>query len=182
MTDETLEAGKCSPEEEERLEALVESFLERYRRGETVEIADYLIKYPLLAHRIRDYFPGLILLERLQAAASGAVEGSAPGSDASASSGGLPERLGEYRIRREIGRGGMGVVYEAEQESLGRRVALKVLPFHHFIDPQLRERFRLEARAAANLQHPNIVPVYGLGEEEGIPYYVSLSLVWVWTE
>src|SRR5439155_18153903 len=82
------------------------------------------------------------------------------------------DRLGDYRIIREVGRGGMGVVYEAEQESLGRHVALKVLPGHARLDPRLRERFRREARAAARLHHTNIVPVFGVGEHEGTPYYV----------
>src|SRR5262249_51681052 len=74
--------------------------------------------------------------------------------------------------RREIGGGGMGVVYEAEQASLGRHVALKVLPGHVRLDAKLRERFRREARAAAQLHHTNIVPVFGVGEHEGTPYYV----------
>jgi WD40 repeat protein/tetratricopeptide (TPR) repeat protein len=80
--------------------------------------------------------------------------------------------MGEYRILREIGRGGMGVVYEAEQASLGRRVALKVLPFHSLLDSKRLERFLEEARAAARLSHPNIVPVYGVGEHLGMHYYV----------
>jgi serine/threonine protein kinase len=84
---------------------------------------------------------------------------------------GLPERLGDYRILREVGRGGMGVVYEAMQESLGRHVALKILPFHRLMDPTHLERFRREARAAAQLHHTNIVPVFGVGEAEGIHYY-----------
>src|SRR5262249_48572576 len=74
--------------------------------------------------------------------------------------------------RREIGGGGMGVVYEAEQASLGRHVALKVLPGHARLNANLRERFRREARAAARLHHTNIVPVFGVGEHEGTPYYV----------
>jgi WD40 repeat protein/serine/threonine protein kinase len=72
---------------------------------------------------------------------------------------------------REIGRGGMGVVYEAVQESLGRHVALKILPFHRLMDPTHLERFRREARAAAQLHHTNIVPVFGVGEAEGVQYY-----------
>src|SRR5205814_2384696 len=81
------------------------------------------------------------------------------------------ERLGEYRIVREIGRGGMGVVYEAVQESLGRHVALKVLPGPGPANATYLERFRREARAAGQLQHPNIVPVYGVGEAEGVHFY-----------
>ena len=83
-----------------------------------------------------------------------------------------PEQLGDYRILREIGRGGMGVVYEAEQVSLGRHVALKVLPQTVLPDPRQRQRFEREAQAAARLHHTNIVPVFGVGEHDGLHYYV----------
>src|SRR5262249_29943545 len=82
------------------------------------------------------------------------------------------ERLGDYRILREVGRGGMGIVYEAEQESLGRHVALKVLPSHALLDPKHLQLVQLEARPAARLHHTNIVPVYGVGEDAGLHYYV----------
>jgi hypothetical protein len=75
----------------------------------------------------------------------------------------LPERLGDYHILRQVGRGGMGVVYEAVQESLGRHVALKVLAHNYAQEPTHLERFRREARAAAKLHHTNIVAVYGVG-------------------
>jgi tetratricopeptide (TPR) repeat protein len=79
--------------------------------------------------------------------------------------------LGDYRILREIGRGGMAVVYEAEQISLGRRVALKVLPFAAVLGPKQTQRFKNEAQAAAHLQHPHIVPVHAVGCERGVHYY-----------
>ena len=81
-------------------------------------------------------------------------------------------RLGEYRLVREIGRGGMGVVYEAEQESLGRRVALKVLSSGALLDPKQVRRFEREAKAAAKLHHTNIVPVFGVGHQDGHHYFV----------
>ncbi len=81
------------------------------------------------------------------------------------------ERLGDFRVLREAGRGGMGVVYEAEQQSLGRRVALKVLAAHTIPDPAQVRRFEREARAAAQLHHTNIVPVFGVGEQDGLHYY-----------
>ena len=81
------------------------------------------------------------------------------------------EPLGDFRLIREVGRGGMGIVYEAEQISLNRRVALKVLPFAATMDPRHLQRFRNEAQAAACLHHPNIVPVYGVGCERGVHYY-----------
>ena len=79
--------------------------------------------------------------------------------------------LGDFRIGREIARGGMGIVYEAEQLSLGRRVALKTLPFAALLDSRQLQRFQIEARAAATLEHPNIVSVYGVGVERGLHYY-----------
>src|SRR5262249_3191279 len=79
--------------------------------------------------------------------------------------------LGDYQIVREIGRGGMGVVYEAQQLSLGRRVALKILPFALTFDVRQLQRFRNEAQAAAQLQHPHIVPVYAIGYDRGVHYY-----------
>ena len=79
--------------------------------------------------------------------------------------------LGDYRIIGEVGRGGMGVVYEAEQISLGRRVALKVLPFAPALDARQLQRFQNEARAAAHLNHANVVPVYAVGCERGVHYY-----------
>jgi tetratricopeptide (TPR) repeat protein len=82
-----------------------------------------------------------------------------------------PLRLSGYRIRRELGRGGMGVVYDAEQQALGRRVALKILPALPGQDPERVARFQREVRAAARLQHPNIVPVYEVGQEEGVWFY-----------
>jgi serine/threonine protein kinase len=82
------------------------------------------------------------------------------------------ERLGDYRILRELGRGGMGIVYEAEQVSLGRHVALKVLATPSLLGPKHIERFHREAKAAARLHHTNIVPVFGVGEQDGLHYYV----------
>jgi serine/threonine protein kinase len=84
--------------------------------------------------------------------------------------------LGDFRIVREIGRGGMGVVYEAQQLSLGRRVALKVLPFAAMLDRQQLARFKNEARAAATLDHPNIVAVHSIGIDRGVHYY-AMQLV-----
>jgi serine/threonine protein kinase len=79
--------------------------------------------------------------------------------------------LGDFRLLREIGRGGMGIVYEAEQLSLGRRVAVKVLPFAWTLDPRQLQRFKNEARAVALLHHSNIVPIYSVGCERGVHFY-----------
>ncbi len=84
---------------------------------------------------------------------------------------GTSGELGDFRILREIGRGGMGVVYEAQQISLGRQVALKVLPYAAMLDARQLKRFKNEAQAAASLHHTNIVPVYAVGSERGVHYY-----------
>jgi serine/threonine protein kinase/WD40 repeat protein len=146
---------------------LAQEFADRYRRGEHPSLSEYVARYPEHADRIRDIFPAMIAIEKH--GSSGAwASGERPGRS---SSGPALERLGEYRIIREIARGGMGVVYEAVQESLGRHVALKVLPSHRLLRKSQAERFRLEARAAARLHHSNIVPVFGVGESEGVHYY-----------
>jgi serine/threonine protein kinase len=166
-------AGRLTPDQpnEPHMDALIEAFLDRYRRGERPSISEYLEKYPHLAERVRELYPVFMFLERLGAGAEeAAADGIAHFPDASSGTGNL-RQLGEYRIAREIGRGGMGVVYEAWQESLGRQVALKVLPLHSLTDERFLKRFRLEAHAAAKLQHPNIVPIFGIGEEGGIHYF-----------
>src|SRR5207237_2913483 len=94
-----------------------------------------------------------------------------PSADAPSSSPPELGQLGDFRLLREIGRGGMGVVYEAEQISLRRRVALKLLPFAVAIDPRQLQRFKNEALAAAHLRHENIVPVHAVGEERGVHFY-----------
>jgi serine/threonine protein kinase/tetratricopeptide (TPR) repeat protein len=100
------------------------------------------------------------------------AERGASTSDRSTSPSGSHPVIAGFRILREIGRGGMGIVYEAEQEVLSRRVALKVLPARALIDPTRIQRFEREAKAAARLHHTNIVPVFGVGEQDGLHYYV----------
>jgi WD40 repeat protein/serine/threonine protein kinase len=156
------------------LEALVGrvagEFTERLQRGEPVDVEEYVRRYPDLAELLRAVLPSLGLLGPAVREPAG-VSPSAKESDGPGDQPPLPERLGEYRLLREVGRGGMGIVYEAEQESLGRRVALKVLPAGIGLRPHLLERFRRETRAAARLHHTNIVPVFAVGEEGGVHYY-----------
>ena len=88
----------------------------------------------------------------------------------------FPERLGDFQLVRRLGGGGMGVVYEALQEKLGRTVALKLIRPEHLYFPRARERFRRETEAVAKLQHPAIVSIYTVGEERGIPFF-AMELV-----
>jgi WD40 repeat protein len=147
----------------------VAEWRERLGRGERLDLQEYTDRFPDLASQIRAVLPGLVALEDLK---GDALDHTGSYVAAGPAEGRRLERLGDYRILREIGRGGMGIVYEAEQESLGRRVALKVLPSAALLDPRQRQRFQREARAAARLHHTNIVPVYGAGEYEGIHYFV----------
>ncbi len=149
---------------------LVEEWQVRLRRGDRPDLNEYVRKYPDLAEEIREILPGLLVLEDFKGSALD--QSLAPTGDATATHSTALERLGDFQILREIGRGGMGVVFEAEQVSLGRRVALKVLPQKVLLDPKQRRRFQREARSAAKLHHTNIVPVFGVGEQDGIPYYV----------
>src|SRR6266545_1385314 len=148
----------------EPFDEAAEEFVTRFRRGERPSLGEYVERYPDLAGEIREFFPALVMMEEL-----GSVGGPRPPAVETATR--APGRLGEYRIVREVGHGGMGVVYEAVRETLGRHVALKVLPFHVARSPTYLERFKREARAAAQLHHSNIVPVHGVGEHEDTHFY-----------
>ncbi len=147
------------------VDRIAEEFAERCRRGESPAIGEYARRYPQYAGKIRELLPSVAMMEKLKRSVGAASDPSA----------GLHEprleRLDEYRIVRELGRGGMGIVYEAVQESLGRHVALKVIPRHGLLDAKRRQRFQREAMAVAQLHHTNIVPIFAAGEHDGLPYY-----------
>jgi serine/threonine protein kinase/WD40 repeat protein/tetratricopeptide (TPR) repeat protein len=154
------------------IEILAEEFAERQRRGERLSLTEYTRRYPELAEEIRDLFPALVAMEELKPFANDATgDALAGGGPGTTKVGEQIGRMGEFRLLREVGRGGMGVVYEAVQESLGRHVALKVLSGKGRLSASQIERFQLEARSAGRLHHGNIVPVHGVGEHQGAHYY-----------
>ena len=149
------------------VDLLADDFMDRRRRGEHPTIDEYCDQHPELAEEIREVFPALAVMENI-APASGDLSFSESETG--------PEDLtidqvGDYRILRVVGRGGMGVVYEAEQQSLGRRVALKVLPRSAAGDEKSLARFQREARAAARMHHTNIVPVFEVGQDQEHVFY-----------
>ena len=140
-----------------------DEYSERLNQGESPDIEEYANRYPKVAELIRQVFPALNIL-KVPAEKESEAELQAPKSAGT-------RQLGDYHIVREVGRGGMGVVYEAEQVSLGRKVALKVLPYAAMVDERQLQRFRNEARAAASLRHPNIVQVHFVGCERAVHFY-----------
>ncbi|TMQ30369.1 MAG: hypothetical protein E6K70_24310, partial [Planctomycetota bacterium] len=179
-------------ERESRLNDVLLSYLEAVQVGKAPERRQLLDRYPEFAAELREFFTLRDQISRLasplrEVALSGGLAGEPsapdrPGFDfpddrapkTSARSGAASVELGpigEFRLLREIGRGGMGVVYEAYQTSLNRRVALKVLPFAAALDPKQLARFQNEAQAAARLHHTNIVPVFAISQERGVHYY-----------
>ena len=147
---------------------IADEFVEAFRQGKRPSVEEFARRYPEQADEIREMLPALVLMEKARSAEDDPVQRPQPRAPAVAP----VQQLGDYQILREIGRGGMGVVYEAQQLSLGRHVALKVLPSHSLLDPRQLGRFQREAKAAARLHHTNIVPVFGVGEHDGMPYYV----------
>ncbi|MBL8769156.1 MAG: serine/threonine protein kinase, partial [Planctomycetes bacterium] len=140
------------------LNALVTECLERFERDGMGAVDDLCARNPALEGKLRRRVGMLRAMGLLTA------EGQAAEDE-------IPKRLGEFRLLRRLGGGGMGVVFLAEQPSLKRRVALKVIRPEHLYFPGAKQRFQREAEAVARLHHPNIVPIHVVGEEKGLPYY-----------
>ncbi len=153
-----------APEEQEQLATVLEAHLLQLERGEAADEEALIAAHPALAGPLRACLASLHSLHQVVAASHSPSPHAMPPELAE-------KRLGDYLIIAEISRGGMGVVYEARQISLGRKVALKVLPFAALLDQKQIARFSHEAQAAAQLNHPNIVPVYAVGCERGVHYY-----------
>ncbi|MHC4974701.1 MAG: serine/threonine-protein kinase, partial [Planctomycetota bacterium] len=147
----------------EHLDEILAEWQEARERGEPPDPDEVIAAHPDLAEQLRARFAALPLVDLAFAASARLPEGT-------------PAEIGDFRIAREIDRGGMGVVYEAQQVSMGRRVALKVLSGAITATPHAVKRFQREAQAAGRLHHTNIVPVYAMGQHAGYWYY-AMELV-----
>lgn len=152
------------------LNAILEEYLAQLEAGNLPDRDELIARHPEIADELDECLNGLEFVFRI---APQVHQQPDPSGSVKSQSGLIPSRavLGDFRIIREIGRGGMGIVYEAEQLSLGRTVALKVLPFATILDRNQLQRFKNEARAAAMLDHPHIVSVFSVGCERGVHYY-----------
>ena len=153
----------ASSDLQQRLSAILDEYLTLLEAGSKIDDERFLAAHADVAHQLR---PHLTNLRAMQLAIDSA--GSAPPQTMTYSA---PKQLGVYTLLREIGRGGQGIVYEATDPTLNRRVALKVLPFAALLDRKQIDRFNNEAQAAARLHHPNIVPVYAVGVDRGVHFY-----------
>ena len=143
----------------------MELYLEQLEQGSQPDRDRFLAQFPDIADQLAKHLDGLEFVHRA-APGLGAIDGPDPAER-------LPPRttLGDFKLIRPIGCGGMGIVYEAEQLSLGRVVAVKLLRFAGMLDNHQLKRFQNEARAAASLEHPNIVPIYFVGKERGVHFF-----------
>jgi WD40 repeat protein/tRNA A-37 threonylcarbamoyl transferase component Bud32 len=176
------------PSREQQLESILHAYLQDVDAGRTPDRDELLRRHPELADDIRAFLDDQEQMDRFarslhKAQASDAPAGDAPDGEATIGADGSPaaeppriEYFGDYELLAEIARGGMGVVYKARQVSLNRIVAIKMILAGQLASPAEVQRFRAEAEAAANLDHPNIVPIYEIGEHEG-RHYFSMKLV-----
>lgn len=153
------------------LDAVIAKYVQEVEAGQVPDREALMARHPDLADGLRDFFVDFDRLD-CKAAELRLAQGSNR-ADSGAPSGELPtvRYFGDYELLEVIARGGMGVVYKARQTSLKRIVALKMIQHGQLATPRARARFRAEAEAAANLDHPHIVPIYEIGEHDGQPYF-----------
>lgn len=149
-----------------QIEVLASEFADKARAGQNPSIDSYVERYPEMEAEIRDLFPMVAALEQLKSDRESEVLRAQ-----------LPDQfklkqLGDCRLVREIGRGGMGVVFEALEGSIERQVAVKLLPWRISMVPHRQERFEREAQTIARLRHANIVPIFKFGRHDDYAYYV----------
>jgi len=149
-----------------QIEVLASEYAENARLGKSSSIDSYVERYPEMAAEIRELFPMVAALEQWKSDRESEVLRAQ-----------LPDQfklkqLGDCRIVREIGRGGMGVVFEAVEGSIERHVAVKLLPWRISMVPHRQERFEREAQTIAKLRHANIVPIFRFGRHDDYAYYV----------
>jgi serine/threonine protein kinase len=164
-SDATVGPEVSREAEDPRLVSAVREYMALLEAGVRPSRQEFISRFPEIAEDLSTCLDGLAFVHSAAAQMQGPATAQADDESATA------RPLGDFKLLREIGRGGMGVVYEAVQLSLGRRVAVKVLPFAATLDARHLQRFRNEAQAAAQLHHTNIVPVYAVGCERSVHYY-----------
>ncbi|MBA3482596.1 MAG: serine/threonine protein kinase, partial [Pirellulales bacterium] len=152
---------------------MLEELTNRIHAGESIDVDVCAGAHPEYAGQLRRLLPAMQALNAFGGSHTAGKDFTEPFAAIPPTTG----VLGDFRIVREIGRGGMGIVYEAEQISIGRPVALKVLPFASMLDERRLARFRNEVRAAGQLHHTNIVPIFAVGSDRGVHFYAMQLVV-----